>query len=223
MSEPPCDRFEREGLARWDNGAPPDDHERGCDACQRARARYTRIAKAFMDLPASEPPPGWQERVLERVDRERERNKRPPVRWTWVLAAALLAVAAIVVLRRPREEALALRQEVIHAASGRRADSAATGDRLRLRATLGSAAHAELRVYRGERELVLRCPGDSRCSAERGSIGAELTLESRGSYRVMVLSAETPLSTPRGSLDDDARAAHALGGRVEVGPAIDVD
>ncbi|WP_437304383.1 hypothetical protein [Sorangium sp. So ce388] len=180
----------------------------------------------FVKLPVLAPPAGWEERVLARVDRAdppAAPARRLPVRWTWALAAALLLVAAVVILQRPPEERLALRREVIPAASGRRADSAVVGDRLGLRASTGGAAHAELRVYRGERELVLRCPEDPRCRAAGGAIKATLTLESRGSYRALVLAAETPLAPPAGSLDADARPAHALGGRVEVSPAVDVE
>ncbi|WP_438020422.1 hypothetical protein WMF18_15700 [Sorangium sp. So ce315] len=223
MSRPGCDRSEPERLARWDDRAPPDAHERGCDECQQARARYDRIAEMFVKLPVLAPPAGWEERVLARVDAPAAPARRLPARWTWALAATLLLVAAVVIVRRPPEERLALHQEVIPAASGRRADSAVVGDRLGLRASPGGAAHAELRVYRGERELVLRCPGDHRCRAAGGMIEADLTLTSRGSYRALVLAAEAPLAAPAGSLDEDARAARALGGRVEVGPAVDVE
>jgi hypothetical protein len=224
MSVPACDRFEREALVRWDDGSPPDEHERGCDECRRARARYTHIAGALARLPVVEPPPGWEERVLARVDRPGAPAPRTSARWLWALAAALVVAAvALVILRRPRDEPLALHQEVIAAATGRRADSAVIGDRVSLRASTGGAAHAELRVYRGERELIVRCPGDARCRVVASGIEADLTLGSRGSYRALLLAAETPLPAPEGSLDSDARAAHAVGARVQMGPAIDVE
>ena len=225
MSEPACDRFERDGLGRWDAGAAPSDHERGCDDCQRARARYARIVGALKTLPLIEPPAGWQERVLERIDRPGTADVPSSLRWTWALAAALVVIAATVVLQQSRtsEPQLALMQEVLSVASARRADSAVVGDRLRLHATLGGAPHGEVRVYRGEHELVLRCPGDPRCRAGKAGFDVELALDARGSYRAAVLAADVPLAAPRGSLDDDARAAGALGGRIEIGLAVDVE
>lgn len=218
-----CDRFEREGLSRWDDGAPADEHEQGCADCQRAREAYTRLAGAFTALPPIAPPAGWEERVMARLD-PADVGPRAAPRWVWLLAAALVAVAVILVVRSQAERPLTaeLRVQVIPAASARRADVAVVGDRLSLRAS-SRAPHTELRLYRSERELVLRCPGDPRCRVSGGVIEADLTLASRGSYRAVALSASAPLPAPRGSMDEDARAVGAIAGRVEIGPAIEVE
>jgi hypothetical protein len=220
----PCDRFEREGLSRWDDGVPPDEHERSCEDCQAARAAYERLGEAFKALPELAPPAGWEDRVMARVDAAPKRRASSPARWVWALAAAIAAMAiAAIVLRSPRDERLAIHQQVIHGGSTRRADMAIVGDRLTVRASTAGARHAALRVYRGERDLVLSCPGDTRCRMGDGEIEATLSLDAKGAYRALLLAGDAPLAAPSGSLDGDARAARAGGARVELGAAVEVE
>lgn len=221
-----CDRFERQGLERWEEGEGPDEHERGCADCQRAREAYARLAEGLRELPPIAPPAGWEERVLAKIGATPASPARAPStpRWAWLMAAAIVAALFIVLARSSREAPLtaSLQVEVIRAAVARRADVAVIGDRLSVRAS-SRAPHTELRVYRDERELWLRCPGDTRCRVAGGVLEADAVLALRGSYRAVVLTASAPLPAPRGALDDDARAVQAIAGRVEMRPAIEVE
>ncbi len=223
MTEEACDRFARKGLAAWVAGDAPPEHEAACAACQRERAAFERLAGALRDLPALEPPRGWEARVLARVEAA-DAARAPSAAWRWAAPLAIAAaVAAFFLLRRPKgDEQLAVRQEVVVGETARRADTAVVGDRLRARAG-GAGTHRELRVYRDEREVVARCPGDERCRDEGGETVLELDLDAPGRYRSVVLAGPRPIPSPTGSLDDDARAASEAGARVELTGRVDVE
>lgn len=222
--------FESEGgLARFVSGAAPSDHEKTCDICKAERARYAALGEAIARLPGDEPPPGWQDRVLRAIDpkpHEAHTLLRAPSTarrgWLVLAAAAAILVALFVVVptrRAPREE-LALRQEII-AASGARAEMATIGDSVRFAATSGAAPSVELRVYRDENELVLRCPGAHGCSVRDGLTIAELKLTTPGTYRAVAIVGQR-LPPVAGSIDEDVRAARAVDARVQIGLPIRV-
>ncbi|MES1243406.1 MAG: hypothetical protein ABUT39_17475 [Acidobacteriota bacterium] len=216
-----CRRFEEEGLLRLEQGLPLDDHFATCPDCLAERAAYERlregIAKAGDGI---EPPPGWQAGVWAAI--EARKRRRLSGWWLLVPAAAVLLVAVLLLRPPTRTARLALAVEV-EAGSGpvRRGDEAHPGDRLRLRAATGEAPHAELRVYRNDRALVLRCSTEPPCRLSDGTLEAELVLPSIGSYQSLLLTSDRPLPGAGGGLDADVAAALAAGARTTLGGEIE--
>lgn len=221
-----CGRFEAEGLLLLEQGLPLDEHFATCPDCLAARAAHERLRAEIAVLGAEdEPPVGWQARVWERLDQRRER-RRP--RWLgWIvpagvgLAAASLAALFLIFLIRPPEPRLpSLRVEVQAGATVRRGGEAQPGDLLRLMATTGGARHAELRVYRNDTELVLRCSTDRPCSRQGDEVRAAVLLDTVGRYQPLLLRAERPLPPPVSDLEKDTSAALAAGADVKPGSEI---
>jgi hypothetical protein len=211
-----CHRFEDEALLRIELELPLDEHFATCPDCRAAREAYDRLRAGLAALGAeAAPPPDWRARVWQEISSRRSRRRR----WRpWLLAGGLAAAAiAALLVRTPQHDAAALAGEVRPGASGRRGAEAHPGDVLVLRATTGGARHAELRVYRNDRDLVLRCPGDPPCLRDRRLIGAELALDLAGRYQPLLLVAEGALPDPGGELDLDAAAAAKAGATVTLG------
>lgn len=217
---PRCDRFEAEALLRLERGEPLDEHFAACPDCREARAVYERLRQEIREVGVEEePPPGWEARVWQRIG---ERRHRP--RWAWVLAplgAAALAAALFFALPRTPSTP-SLTQEIIGGETVVRSASAHPGDRLELRAETAGAPYVELRVYRNERELLLRCPGDSSCKKTGNEIRASLTFPSAGEYQAVLVLDDEPLAAPGKGLDSDAGAALDHGARIVLGDRIAV-
>jgi hypothetical protein len=216
-----CRRFEEEGLLRVERGLPLDDeHFVTCPDCQEAAAAYDRLRAGIAALGADlAPPERWQARVWQEVETRRARRFRwRPLVFAGGLAAALVAV--LLLRAPPPDAAIALRVEVQAGATSRRGEEARPGDSLALRADIGGAPHAELRVYRNDRELLLHCSDQPPCTRERGAIATALTLDSPGRYQPLLLVGEEPLPAPAGELDADAAAAAAAGATVKLGGEI---
>jgi hypothetical protein len=216
-----CDRFETEGLLQLERGEPLDPHFAACPDCREARAVYERLRQDLAALDAEEEPsPGWEARVWQRIE-ERKPRRSP---WLWVLAplgaAALAATLFFAIPRTPATPTLF--QEVVQEGSVRRAESATPGDRLVLRAGTGEAGHAELRIYRNGRDLLLRCPGAPACGLEEDEITISFLLPSPGRYQAVLLLDDEPLPPPGKGLDPDAGAALDRGAKVLLGTEIDV-
>lgn len=222
MKSQRCERFDDEGLRRLDEGLSADEHEQGCEDCQAAHDRYVRMITAFAQLPTERAAAGWQQRVLDALPVEPTRA-RGGLRWLAWPAAAAAAALLVWKATRPELGPLSVRQEVVAAASGHRADSASVGDTIRISATGGAGAVRETRLYRNTSELVARCPGDAGCKIS--SDGAELTftLTVRGSYRTLAIAGPEPVPEPTGALDEDARAAVAAGASVELSGPLEVE
>jgi hypothetical protein len=87
-----------------------------------------------------------------------------------------------------------------------------------LRADVAEVAGAELRIYRDDRELVLRCPGQAGCGRASGRTTAALHLTSPGAYRVVYFlpvpaqvgvspgAPPAPSRPPTGTLEGDLAA-----------------
>ena len=252
MSSTSCDRFEREGLARLEAGQPPDEHELDCADCADARRRYERLCLALSELPPLKAPAGWEQKVFAALPAndagpasEPESGQavlgRSPAYVAWLpwvgLAAAAAAVFVFVKTREPPAKELAIRQEVVASASGRRADSAVVGDTLRITAQGGTGSVRELRLYRDTRSLVARCPGEAGtseaakgnagpsagCTVEAGSPTLTFPLSVAGSSRSLIIVGTQQAPEPSGSLDEDARAAAAAGAEVEMSRSVDVE
>jgi hypothetical protein len=222
-----CDRFEEEALLRLEQGEPLDEHFAACPDCLAARAAYERLQEAIaatgMMGTGDEPPPGWQAAVWQRIE---ERRSRP--RWTWALgaSAAMAALAAALFFAVPRTPSVpSLVQELIAGGATVRAAAPHPGDRLLLRAETAGAAHAELRVYRNGRDLVLRCPEDvasSACRREGSALRAELTIPSAGTFQAVLVLGDALPPPPGAGLDRDSGAALDRGARVVLGDELTV-
>lgn len=225
-ADPPCDRFEREGLLRLERGEPLDPHFDTCPACRQARADYQRMVRENRALDAEiEPPPGWQARVWGEIGRRQEARKRSRNRLLlWAPAAAAAGLLVALALRLvPLAPAEGLRVVVEPGESVRRGVEAQPGDRLLLEAQVGEAARAELRIYRNDRELVLRCSTREPCRRRGDVLEAHLVLPSVGTYQPLLLVSDAPIPAPTsGGLDADAEAALETGARVELGDAVRV-
>ena len=220
-----CDRFEAEGLLLLEQGLPLDGHFATCPDCLAARAAYERLSAEIAGLGAEdEPPVGWQARVWERLDQRRERRRFRWPGWRgWIVpVGAVLAasLAALFLIRPPGPQLPSLRVEIQAGATVRRGGEAQPGDLLRLTAATGGAQHAELRVYRNDTELVLRCSTDLPCSRQGDELRAAVLLDTVGRYQPLLLRAEKPLPSPVSDLEKDTSAALAAGADVKLGSEI---
>lgn len=224
-AEAPCGRDDHDLLSRMESGLAPDAHEQSCPSCIDARRRYERLGEALRELPALPAPDGWEQRVLASLP-SKGRVRASNTRWLpWAGGLAVAAAAALILWqgRRPAPHPLSVRQEVVADASGRRADSAAVGDTIRISASGGDGPMRELRLYRDTKEVVARCPGDSGCREAGGAIELTIELGAPGSYRSLVIVGSARAPEPTGSLDDDARAAVAAGASVEISRSLEAE
>jgi len=219
-----CGRFEAEGLLLLEQGLPLDEHFATCADCLAARASYERLRREVGSLgEGEEPPAGWQARVRERIEERRESRRRW---WTWWLVPAAVAasLALFLLVRTPSPQvAVSLLVEVQAGSVVHRGGDAQPGDVLHLTASLGEsgeARHAELRVYRNDRELVLRCSDASPCARRGSELRASIPLDGIGRYQSLLLLSAGVLPPPAANLDGDAAAALAAGAEVELGPEV---
>ncbi len=220
-----CDRFEREGLLRLEQGLPLDPHFAECPECLAARAAYESLARRLSALgPEDQPLVGWEERVQRALAVPPEPRRLRP-RWWVTVPASALAVGLLVVsgtrLVRPPAAALTV-------STRERAGAAYRGEPLRLGqvvvmdAQTGGAAQAELRVYREDREIVLRCSTEPPCHRVGRRIQAELRPEAIGQYQPVLLLSSRALPPPRGTLDQDGDAVLGAGGQFLLGSELEV-
>ena len=239
-----CDRFEREGLLALEQNRPLPEHFLTCPECRKELESYQRLKQALGDpsflkspSPAEEgvshqappgvqaslqPPAGWQERTWAAIER---RQRRRSFTRRWIPAAAAIAAALLMLIVLPIQwgpAPVSFHQQIVADGSVRRGETARPGDSLILMVTTGGAAHAELRVYRDEAQLVLRCSSNPPCVRRGDRLEATLIMESLGRYQPLVLLSERLIPAPASGLDADAGVANAAGARVELGQAIQV-
>lgn len=225
----PCTRFEQEGLPALLRGEALDEHFTTCAECRVQRARYGEIEQDLAALGASDrPPPDYQARVWARIAQRRaaEQSARPWYRrWWWLVLPIPAALAALLPLpRAPRDRPL--RPVLGYAVAPRpdappmRGQAARPGDVLSLEATTAGNRVAELRVYRGDRALVLRCTTEPPCERQGDALSAAIELPGRGDYHVLLLTSSTPLPAPLPALAQDIAAAEQAGAVVERGPPL---
>lgn len=220
MSDP-CRRFESEGLLVLQQGGTLDAHFASCPDCRTARAAHEGLARRLGALHRSGPPDGWQAGVWAAVDGARPgRSSVLP----WLAAAAVLVLAAGFGIRalRQRVPAADVLSAAVEAAPNtyRGRDGARPGDVLVLRAQVGGARVAELRLYQDDRRLAARCGTEAPCVRRDGTLEARFTLAAAGSYQPVLVLSERALPPPTGALDADAGTAHASGARVVLGERV---
>jgi hypothetical protein len=232
----PCERFEQEFLLRLEEGLPLDPHVETCPECRKLSASYQKIRLELQRDRREEPRPGWEQRVFAALDAPPVATvQRPRRRQRWMAAgiAACAAALCIVVWRAPLSESqLTLTTAVIRGEGAPlRGGAAQPGDRLQMSASLPGARYAELRVYRDDRELVLRCApsalpqsaqGTLSCARSGDILRAELRLAAIGAYQAYATTSDSPLPPPAPTLAEDSARLLAAGARIALGPAVRV-
>jgi hypothetical protein len=220
MTEP-CNLLEREGLLDRDDDERARAHIEECANCRALWHKHQRVRSAFTELGAAhEPRPDFEARMLAAIARQQAGARG---RWQWWglgLGAAAAAAAAVVFLLMDRSapQVAELRIEVIAGGAATRTTMHQVGDILDIQATPGGAAHAELRVYRNDTDLVLHCPSaaDARCARQGHALTARLVLGAMGRYQILWLTSDTPLLAPETSLEHDVARAARAGARHEL-------
>jgi hypothetical protein len=218
----PCDLLEREGLLDRDDERALR-HIEECAECRALLDKHQRIRAAFPRLGAAHGQrPDFEARMLAAIAREGEGK---PARRRWwglglgVAAAAAVAAALLFLLMdRSAPQVAGLRIEVMAGGAATRTTMHQVGDILDIHASAGGAAHAELRVYRNDTDLVLHCPSaaDARCTRRDHALAARLVLDAMGRYQVLWLTSDTRLPGPGSSLEHDVARAARDGARHEL-------
>ncbi len=213
-----CDRFEREGLALLERDLPLDEHFENCPDCLAARETYARLRGMLDDsAPLETPREGWEARVRSTIAQP-EPGGRKRIRWlaaaAAIIAAAFLLPPGFRMLFQPTAEDPQLTFKIERGdRPSRRGEVPHPGDRLILQADTGAASHAELRVYRDDTELILRCSDSPPCVLRGTQLSATLALEQLGSFQPLLITSEQPIPPPAGTLDEDAAAVLSRDGR----------
>lgn len=196
---------------------------------EETRAVYQRLIGRIGDLELVEPAAGWEDRAVERWQREaKPRRPAKPTRrrvsWRPIAAAMAAATVAALVLLIPRcgdREPPVLAVVVKRTGPPSRQGAPAIGDTLRVGVRV-DGPHVELRVYR-DQVLIARCPGDDRCRRDGASLAIELVMDIAGRYEGIRLSSRESLPPPQATgLDVDLLTARERGARVEREPPITI-
>lgn len=223
MNDDPRDRDPDDAAAPEDAPVEPGEAERAITALLRSTGLEGEDS-------------AWQAEVLEAIDGAPP-TSAPSRGWRGVvtpLVTAAVAAAAVLVLWNPDQGTPTPEGEggaggsptpgvtvrALDHATVRGDERFHAGAEIELRAVTGDAAFAELRVYHDDRALLVRCPGDSACTATEGVITTSLRLPARGQVQPLLLLAKEPLPEPTGSLDEDVAAA--VGARVIVPEPIEI-
>jgi len=224
-----CQRFEQEGLLQLQQGVPLDPHFSTCAECVQARSFYEQLQGEIAGLGPLTAPSGWQRDVWTRIASSTP-TRQPRRRWLYVAAAALAAtVVAFMMLpsglQRPAEPTLHV--EARDPDGGARRGivtpgaTLVVGSRLAVRATIGRAPYAELRLYRNDDQLMLQVfpPNQSESSSE---FGATVLLDAVGRYRAVLFVSNHPIPSSSGAPDADYAAADKAGARAIISSDVSV-
>ncbi len=226
----PCDRYEREALLLLEEGRPLDEHFATCPECLAARAAHERLRAALLTPIDAAPRAGWEAGVLSAIDRAPARRSPWARRAPWMAGAmaAAAAVSLVVIRTRPLDDALALDAAVMPGDAAQvRGAGTHVGDLLQLHAR-ARGRFAELRVYRNDRELVMRCAppqssgADFKCTRDGSALAGELRLPSVGAFQAFVAASDKELPPPASTLGEDTERLIASGAKVALGPSVRV-
>lgn len=218
-----CDRFEREGLLRLEQDLSLDPHFDTCADCLATRAEYEQLQASIRDLDrAHTGRADWQARVWAGVARTAQRRSRRRW-WLWIAAPLAAAAAALLALslrgsgHGPGDgPALAFAVRRPGQAEAMRSEHARPGDVLDVNIRTGGAAHVELRIYREDQALIVRCTDRPPCARDGDEVTATIPLDERGRYQIVFLYGEQPLPAPGARFDEDLARARAAGATVEL-------
>jgi hypothetical protein len=152
---------------------------------------------------------GWQRGVWSAIAQRRKKRK-----WRFFTVNAFAAVAATacvlwLALGGQTVAPPTLELQIRNSGANWRAKDtyARPGDELVAQARVGDSSHAELRVYRAAKRLVLHCPEDTRCSRDGDTLTATARLEAGATYQVLLLTSDQPIPQTQSSFDADIRTA----------------
>jgi hypothetical protein len=219
-----CDRLERERLIAVEDGAPPDEHELTCADCTEARRAYQRVGELVAGAGAGrELPAAWFDATLAMIQSRPRRRRQRFV----IGAAAMVAAAAAAVMLWPRSHAnpdtapvLAIR--IDRSGAPLRGSAPHPGDLLVLHARGVGRRYLELRVYRADREVVLRCADELPCRPSGDAVEARIALVEAGRYRAVLLCSDRALPPAEATLDQAASQVSEAGGVATLSEPIDV-
>ena len=221
-----CTRFEDEALEQIERGEPLDErldqHLAACADCLEARRVYDAMVQALAQTGASaEPSQGWEDDVRARIQ-NRQGSRR---RWAWGGLAAAAALALVLVRlpsNGPVHEPLRLTGQIVSSDETVRGLYAKPGDALLLRAEAGERRFVELRLYRDEAELILRCSDEPPCVRDGETLTARVLLPAVGMYQPLLMASDRPLPETTDGFDRDAGRALEHGAEVRFLDDIDV-
>lgn len=220
-----CTRFEDEALERLERGERLAAHFSACADCVEARRQYEQLQQEIGHSGAGLlPPEDWRQQVWARIESRSGANSLSRKHLLALAAVFTGAVLALLLLRPVFDDPgpLTLEAGIERQTTAVRGLDARPGDRLTLRAELGGRRHAELRVYREEEELILRCSTGPPCSRRGDLLEATVTLPAVGRYQTLLVASDAPLPEASGGFDPDAGAVLRAGGEVVAAEEIDV-
>ncbi len=182
-------------------------HLVGCDRCQR-------VLQGRMQ----------EEIIAEEADSRAAQPAAPAAagrRRRIVYAAPILAAAAAVALwvgaRAPAPAGpIELAVAIDHPGAATRSGAAHVGDVVR--PVVRGAGHRALWVYRGDREIVVACPGGAGCREDDHQLALELPLGAPGSYAIIAIVSAQPIAPPHGLVDVMLSEVTGAGARVKITP-----
>jgi hypothetical protein len=228
---PDCSRYDRRVVLRQERGqtgGEPELHLASCARCQQLDARTAALREELGRLPVPPSAPHWEQAVFARIAAGQAPARRPrPARSLQVAfgAALAVAVAALVVLIRlpPREDQPGYTTETLPppppapvlvalahqppAARMRSEGEPLVGGTTVVKATGPLPANTEVRIYRDDAGLQLRCSDQPPCTRTGNGLEVRFLIPAIGRYRVVVVvGADRALPAPGGSYDADMTA-----------------
>jgi hypothetical protein len=216
-------------------------HLATCADCTRLHAEIGQLRGHLGHMTTPPPPPGWQRAVWAQIAAKKQGGLRAgwqkllPVLAIPVAAAALTAI--IVAAVRPHANPVAsqiippesmLLASAFEPSADRprtRGGEVAVGDTVVFHATalVPLPANSELRVYRDDAGIVLRCGNQPPCELRGSNLSARFVIPAIGRYRAMIVASASALPAPTGFLDDDLAAlAQIAGATWRWGDTIDI-
>jgi len=209
-----CERLRGDRLAGFDDGADPDEHERSCPDCIEARRSDRRVGDLIAGAHADrELPAAWFDATLAKIQAGPPRRaRRGVVVGIAGVAAALAAIWLLWSRQDARDSAPQLIARLDRGGESLRGNAPRPGDRLVVHARGARRRYLELRVYRADRELVLRCAADVACRPSGDVVDATVTLHEAGRYRAVLLCSDQALPPADATLDQAAAEVSKQGG-----------
>jgi hypothetical protein len=227
-----CQRFGNKELRLLEEGRPLDAHFATCPDCLAAQQSYERLKLELASLDPAEPPARWEDRVWNAIEKGKRKGKRSPVRAFLIPAFGLAAAALVAVLLLPPMFVQSGPPSMLaefQAGSGPIQRGGLTPDApvppgtyLILNANSGGARYAELRVYRGDDQLIFQTAHVMGRFDRDDALHVRVVLEAVGRYQAALFSSDQPIPPPSGSADGDFVASRQTGATLTLHPAITV-